>query len=227
MAIELAAIRRSVHDAAQRDISFGVMGIGKEPVQRHISTLVETAPEAILVVGFCGAADPQLKPGDLHIAQSFLHPDMPDDIDSDSRLRALLAHAGEQAGARVATGTSATVKAVAGPGSKSRLHVATGSASVNMEDYWAARAARDAGIPFASVRAVIDSASVEIPGYLSGGPSNPGRILWGLTLHPGRLPTLIRFARAARAARTGLTRCVISAIEILAPAHPVLSAVPE
>ena len=227
LAIELAAIRRSIPNAAERNISLGIMGVGKKPAQHCVSALAESRPEAIILFGFCGGADPGLKPGHLHIARSFLNPDLPDAVESDPRLNALLVRAGEHTGAAVTTGPSATVKDIAGTVAKSQLHAATGSASVNMEDYWAARAARHAGIPFASVRAVLDSAHTEIPGYLSSPPSSDGQILRGLILHPGRLPAMVRLAWAARAARASLTRSALSAVDSLSSPRPVLSAVPK
>lgn len=225
LAIELAAIRRSMPDAAARDIAFGVTGVGKEPARRYIRRIVKAAPEAVVLVGFCGGADPDLQPGDLHIAQSFLSPDFSDSIDCDPQLNDLLACTGQQIGARVVSGTSVTVGNIASPGSKSRLHAATGSASVNMEDYWLAQVARDAGVPFASVRAVLDSAHAKLPDYLSKHPSNAAHVLGSLLLHPGRTPAVLRLACWARAARASLTLCVLAAVEILAPQPSVLSTV--
>ena len=84
MAIELAAIRRSVPDASARDISFGVTGIGKIHTERYITEIIKRAPEAIVVVGFCGGSDPTLAPGDLHVAGSYLNPATGHSVDPDA-----------------------------------------------------------------------------------------------------------------------------------------------
>ncbi|MCY4416877.1 MAG: hypothetical protein OXE87_11290 [Chloroflexi bacterium] len=227
MAIELAAIQRSVPDAPAREVAFGVIGIGKEPSERYISGIFDRPPDAMILVGFCGGADPTLAPGDLHIARSFLNPDSSDAIDADPMLNARLSCAGRSAGGRVVAGTSTTVNTVAGRDAKMRLHETTGSASVNMEDYWVARAARSVNVPFASVRAVLDRANAEIPRYLSANPIGPARILTSLLIHPGRLPGLIRLARLVRTASNSLSRCVIAAIETLSLELPALPVVPK
>ncbi len=225
MAIELAAIQRSVPDAPARDVSFDVIGIGKDPSERYIAGILDRPPDAIVLVGFCGGADPTLAPGDLHIARSFLNPDSSDAIDADPMLIARLSCAGRSGGSRVVEVPATTVNAVAGRDAKTRIHETTGSASVNMEDYWVARAARSVGVPFASVRAVLDTANAEIPRYLSANPIGPARILGSLLIHPGRLTGLIRLARLVRTASSSLSRCVIAAIEALSLELPALSAV--
>ena len=227
MAIELAAIRRSVPNAAARGISFSVLGIGKTPVRRSIRAILEHRPEAIILVGFSGGADPSLEPGDLHVAQSFLNPDLSSAMGADAELSAHLARAGQHSGSRVVTAPSATVDAIANRDAKSQLYRTIGSASVNMEDYWAARLAHSAGVPFASVRAVLDAADMELPDYLSGQPAKSGRMLSSLMVHPGRIPTMVRLARWARIARSRLTRCMLTAIECLAPERSMWLAVPK
>ena len=226
MAIELAAIKRSVPDHAARDISFSVLGVGKKPAQCSIRAVVESRPDAIVMVGFCGAADPDLEPGDLHVAQSFLHPDLSDAVEADAELHSRLSRAGE-VGARVVTGPSATVDAIANRYLKSRLNRIAKAASVNMEDYWVARAACAVGVPFASVRAVLDTAGVELPDYLSAQPVRSSPMLRSLIVHPSRIPTMVRLAHLARIARHSLTRCVLAAIESLSSERSALLAVPK
>ena len=225
MDIELAAIRRSVPDHAARDISFSVLGIGKKPAQSSIRAVLEHSPEAIILVGFCGGADPNLKPGDLHVALSFLCPDLSDAVAADTELHAHLSRSAKDVGARVLAGPSATVDAIANRDVKSRLYQTTGSASVNMEDYWVARAARSATVPFASVRAVLDTAGVDLPDYLSAQPGNSSRMLGNLIVHPGRIPTMVRMVHLVRIARHSLTRCVLAAIESLSSERSALLAV--
>ena len=93
MAIELAAIKRSVPDASARDISFGVTGIGKIHTERYIAEIIKRAPEAIVVVGFCGGSDPALAPGDLHVAGSYLNPTTGHFVDPDTDLASELMNA--------------------------------------------------------------------------------------------------------------------------------------
>ena len=92
-------------------------------------------------------------------------------------------------------GHSATTDTVADPSTKNSLYETSGAASVNMEDYWAASAASAAGVPFASVRAVLDVSSVALPRYVTGGTGGIARTLAGLVVHPARLPSMVRLAR--------------------------------
>ena len=227
MAIELAAIRRSVPDASARDISFGVTGIGKIHTERYIAEIIKRAPEAIVVVGFCGGSDPALAPGDLHVAGSYLNPATGHSVDPDTDLVSELVNSANRVGLRVVSDPSATVPSVADREAKAQLYETTGAASVNMEDYWAASTARAAGVPFASLRAVLDNADLELPSDLTGSSGNVRHLLTGLIAHPGRLPVLLRLALLARTARTSLTRCMLAAINSLSPQRPAMSAVPK
>jgi nucleoside phosphorylase len=217
MAIELAGIRRSIRDPNGRGVTFRVIGIGKEPAQYSINQLVDSPPEAMVLVGFCGGADPALVPGDLHVARSFLHPASGTCVAADDGLASGLVHSANRVGLRVVSGTSATVDAVAGSNAKLELYKTTGTASVNMEDYWAARVANSAGVPFASIRAVLDTACSELPSYLTGNPDNIGPILRSLIVRPGRFLTMVRLAPLVRTANANLTQCMLQAIESLSP----------
>ena len=179
------------------------------------------------MVGFCGGADPHLRTGDLHVADSFHNAADPQSapIAADPVLASAIASAAGPAATRVATGPSATVASVADPVVKSAVRASANAVSVNMEDYWAARAARDAGVPFASVRAVLDPADEELPAWIADRAGRPSGIALGLVAHPGRCVALLRLARQAQAARGSLTRCVLAAIETLAAPGPARSAV--
>ena len=76
---------------------------------------------------------------------------------------------------------------------------------VNMEDYWAASAAQEAGVPFISVRAILDPADQTLPDYLSGFAVSPNRALLGLVAGPWRLPTMVGLARRFGIAQHALT----------------------
>ena len=182
------------------------------------------APDGVIMVGFCGASDPALKTGDIHVA-SLLHATDGGSIPSDAiaanqGLTATLTDAAHANGCRVVTAPSATVPTVTGIVIKSAVYAAWGAASVNMEDYWAACAARSAGVPFASVRAVLDTADEGLPPWVSLYARNARRAAWNLATHPGRVPTLLHLWRQAELARRQLTRCLLTAVETLAPHRP-------
>lgn len=220
MTTELSGIRREVGDAEIRGASLHVSGVGKDRVTASLNRLMAEAPDGVIMVGFCGASDPALKTGDIHVANLF-HAFgggsiLSSAIAANQEFASTLTDAAHANGCRVVTAPSATVPAVAGIVAKSAVYASLGVASVNMEDYWAACAARSAGVPFASVRAVLDTADQDIPPWVSLYARNALRAAWGLVTHPGRLPTLLHLWRQAELARRQLTRCLLTAVEILA-----------
>jgi hopanoid-associated phosphorylase len=94
---------------------------------------------------------------------------------------------------------------------KSALYRASGALAVDMESGAVARAARDAGLPFAVLRVIIDSAMREVPPAAVAAMAPGGRIdiavlMRGLWRQPGQLAGLIALARDAAAARRRLGR---------------------
>ena len=227
MATELAGIRRAVRDPNGRGMTLDVIGIGRFPATANVARIAERKPDAMVLVGFCGGADPDLVTGDLHIADVFLSPDQSDCIAADTGLTGGLTCAAKPLGGRVVAGPSATVTAVAGAGRKSELYESVGARSVNMEDYWVADTARAAGVPFASVRAVLDSARVELPGYIAAGGDKAMPVALGLAAHPDRVLSLWRLARLARIARNSLTSALLAALASPSYLRPALAEAPR
>ena len=229
MTTELSGIRREVRDAEIRGASLHVSGVGKDRVTASLNRIMAEAPDGVIMVGFCGASDPALKTGDIHVANLF-HASGEGSIPSSAiaanqGLTSTLTDAAHANGCRVVTAPSATVPAVAGTVAKSSVYTSLGVASVNMEDYWAACAAHSVGVPFASVRAVLDTADQEIPSWVSLYAESGYRVAWNLITHLGRVPTLLHLWRQAELARRQLTRCLLSTVETLAPHRPQRMAV--
>ncbi len=113
-----------------------------------------------------------------------------------------------QAGLAAAETDSITVpRPVTDAGDKRELHRRYCVGAVNMEDYWVARLADAAKVPFLSVRAILDTAVQGLPSYLLGF-STLGRVQAVLKalLRPWRLPTLLSLARQMRQAQSSLAR---------------------
>ncbi len=220
MTTELSGIRREARYAGLPGASLHVSGVGKARVTASLNNITAKAPSGVIMVGFCGASDPALKTGDIHVANLFHAVDegsIPSSaIAAHQGLTSTLTDAAHANGCRVVTGPSVTVPAVAGVVTKSAVHGSLGAASVSMEDYWAAGVARSVGIPFASIRAVLDTAAQEIPPWVSLYASDARRAAWNLVTHPGRVPTLLHLWRQAELARRQLTRCLLTAVAALA-----------
>ena len=208
MATELDGVRRAIGDPREKGLLLRVIGVGQQHVEAGMAAVAAESPAEIVVVGFCGAADPSLRTGDLHVAGVFHSTDQAGPIAADPELTARAKFWAYGRRTRLVGGHSVTVAAVADPQEKSTLHAATGAVSVNMEDYWAARVAAAYGIPFASIRAVLDTADDEIPPYLGDIGDGIIAVLRGVAEHPGSVPGLIRLAGKARVARASLAHCV-------------------
>ena len=216
MASEAAGIRRALAGAAGANVRLDIAGIGRRNIAAAVARAAAGGAHAIIIAGFGGGLDPNRRTGDLHIASEFRIADAPDGraIPVDARLAAQL----RATTADAAGGPSVTVAALAQPEWKAALWQAGAGVTVNMEDYWAADAAADAGIPFAAIRVVLDTAGQALPEYLApddAGSVRPARIAATLPMHPERAPELVRLARQSRLAQHRLADAVIGALGAL------------
>ena len=226
MATELSGIRRAIRNPESRGLCFYVTGIGKTATISGYSPIAQCRPKAVIMAGFCGSADPDLRTGDLHVAASFHHGEN-NSISADAELSSAMFASARSQGVNVSNEPSITVSSIVGPAAKAKLRRSAGVASVNMEDYWAASAAAAAGVPFASVRAVLDTADQFLPEHLTAGDVRPARVVLNAVIRPGRLPTLLKLAMQSRLAYRNLTRCVLDTIDALAAAQPVPTEAPR
>ena len=176
--------------------------------QRLAADLMRLTPiaAAVLSFGVAGGLDPALRPGDLRVADGVSAPGgqrYPTDRGWTGRLAARLA---------VPIARFAAVEApLADIAGKAALRAATGAATVDMESHIAARAAVEAGVPFAALRAVTDPADRSLPhaatvGMRADGSVDLPAILTSLMKKPGQLPGLIRTGLDARRAFAALLR---------------------
>ena len=227
MATEMAGVRRAVGHLSGTNVMTRVIGVGRERAELGLTAVAAKSPSAIVMIGFCGGAAPCLRTGDLHVAEVFHAGDQPEPIACDPGLNGSIRAWTAASGTRWVGGPSATVSSVADQGVKSALHTANGTMSVNMEDYWAAQTAAAHGIPFASVRAVLDTADDELPGYLGTSGDGILNVLRGAATHPGSLANLVQLARKARIARVCLAECVSGLLDgVSAPSAGVARFLP-
>ena len=82
--------------------------------------------------------------------------------------------------------------------------------TVNMEDYPVAAAARDAGVPFLAVRAVLDQANQSLPPYVLAMSNSPIKAVLGTAVRPWRITPMLHLARHMRLAQSALTRFALA-----------------
>jgi 4-hydroxy-3-methylbut-2-en-1-yl diphosphate reductase len=134
-----------------------VMRTGMGPKRSRAAATVAAArrARAVAVVGFCGALDPALEPGDVVVADELRGANGPFRCYDPGAL----AHSLEQAGVRARRGPIVSVTKMTRGRERTRL-AHGGAIAVDMESAWLAAAA--AGRPFAALRAVVDTPSREL-----------------------------------------------------------------
>ena len=216
---ELIGLRRELLDVEDAtgvhpQVDFQVIGVGPD---RSGATLAQILQEndanvdGILVLGVAGGVDPELETGDLLLADRYalqngaaqhagqaIHPD-------EGMLRL-----GQQAAIDLSVpifdGGSLTVDhLVAQPREREELRIKYQIRSVNMEDYRAAVAARENGVPFLSIRVVLDTADQILPGYLPGLAKSPYKVITNVVLMPWRIPTMLRLKKQLQLCQAVLT----------------------
>lgn len=170
--------------------------------------IADALPRArgLISFGLCGALDPDLGVADLVVADGVVGEDGERAADAawTAALRAALPHA--------RAGLAASGEAIVGSvEAKALLRRASGAAIVDMETHAVAQAAREAGIPFAVVRAVSDTAAFALPraaqaGFKADGEPDIGAVVAALVRRPWELPALIRTALDAGMAFGSLRR---------------------
>ena len=121
----------------------------------------ETSDVSLLLgSGFCGGIDPRLQTGDLFLAHTIRH--RGEDVHIDSRLLDQAHHALDSGPATLHVGLCESADHVLQSGDKRALAEA-GVAAVDMESGPLARWAADRGIPFLTLRGVLDSVEMDLP----------------------------------------------------------------
>ncbi len=203
-----------------------VIGMGRKSVQNNLPPLLARLarqnppeepgrqPNQALLLGFAGGLNPAWRTGDLCLPDRYLlsgvDPEAgapgPDSLMLKRAQRALSGGVGWRAGPSLTAAAALT-----SPRAKREAFQRYRAGIVNLEDYWAAAAARQAGVPFLAVRAVLDPAGQRLPGCLLAIPpdSVAGAARYMAT-HPWSIPGVWHLARQARAAGSVLARFALA-----------------
>ncbi len=166
---------------AGRDILLVQAGIGRDRARDAVVCAArEFAVEAAWSLGFAGGLGERLQPGALVFPAALL-----DDADggglplvADSSHATVLA-ALRRAALPVDAGTLVTVGSVLRTADAKRaLGRRTGAVAAEMEAAGVARAARDLGIPWAALKAVVDAVDDPVPAYLAACTTPQGDVRW-------------------------------------------------
>ena len=198
-----------------------VTGVGGTRAPATLGAFLDGRPhvDGVLAVGFAGALQDGLNTGDLVAARRLLTAGGGDPIECDRGLLRAAEAALERSGARWRTGDTLTVEAALGTAGEKRSHGRqTGALVVTMEDYWLARECARRGVPFLSVRSVLDVAAQELPPFVAdlgdkGFLIQAARVALGLAAQPRHFPAVARLGGQVGRARRSLAPFVVSFLE--------------
>jgi nucleoside phosphorylase len=177
-AVKALSLRRSgIHydSGPLRLMAGGVGRFRAEAAARHLASIGPLS--GLVSIGLCGALVDGLEPGTIV-------------IDGAPELRARIS------GVAAVEGACACVDRVLNdPAGKARLASESGAKVVDMESAGVAQAAQDLGLPFLTVKAVLDTPAAPLAGTYSGIPG----ILGLLLLRPRAVARDARRASAASA----------------------------
>jgi adenosylhomocysteine nucleosidase len=207
-----------------------VSGVGGDNAARAARALVAAGVGALLSWGVAGALDPALAPGAVLLPAEVLR--RPSAIGSLSLQRFATCHgwrqrvaAALQPHAPVSAGALLTsALPVAAAALKATLFRDTSAVAVDMESAAVAQVAAEHALPFITLRVILDSASVSLPGSVMRTlePANAGRRAlwraWALVSAPADWGALLRLAGAYRVARRALSECARRGDATAAPA---------
>jgi nucleoside phosphorylase len=139
-----------------------VCGPGNRSYETLTARLASARPDAIVLLGWCGGLDPSLKAGALILCRDVVGEGEP--IKPDESLSSAARNAFHRAKHPFVYSRLVTVKRPAG-GSKARTDLwnVHGAGGVDMETYHVARACLAAGVPWLSIRAVLDPFGSSLP----------------------------------------------------------------
>lgn len=166
--------------------------------------LIAEGVEALLSFGIAGGLKPGLGPGTMIVATDVIDETGRFETAKTWRAELIARLPGARAGSLLGSD-----RIVATAVEKARLYERSGALALDMESHAVARAAADAGLPFAALRVIADDASVSLPtvarsALTAEGSIAVGRLLFGLLRRPSELPGLMRLGRDSRTALRAL-----------------------
>jgi adenosylhomocysteine nucleosidase len=205
MILAVCGMEREARIAAGAGVVTVVGGSSGLLRQRVENALADA--RGVISIGIAGALSPQLKPGDVIVANSVLASGkrLAADREWSARLVARLPDA-------VLAPIAGTNTLLATEADKARMFEATGTHAVDMESHIAGEVAESRGLPFAALRVIADPATSALPACASvaltpEGTVNLPAVLGSVVKQPGQIPRMVRMARESNAAFAALLRC--------------------
>jgi Phosphorylase superfamily len=140
-----------------------ISGAGEHAYDAVRERLLQSRPGLVLIAGVCGGLDPSLGAGALILSRQVLAPGH-DILDADRMLLEAVRKEMHTLDTRFIFSRLLTLDRPAmTPEEKRQLWNEHGAGGVDMETFHIARAAREAGVPWLALRAVVDTARHTLP----------------------------------------------------------------
>ncbi len=178
-------------------------GMGCDRARRALAEIAgKYTLKRIISIGYAGALDPSLKVGDVVVADQVVYYETLKSYSLDGELLGTMPE--------VARGTLLTVdQVVATPPEKKALREKYSAVAVDMETFALAEETQARNLPFASVRAITDTADQELIdcSHLveADGEVSKLKAGWHVLTHPGDLKGMIDLGKHAKTATASLT----------------------
>ena len=201
---ELRGIGHVIGAKARGPIVLGRLGdhraigvaVGMGGGSAHV--IAERRPRLVISCGFSGALDPTLRPGDIVLASSVC--DESGDSIAVAKPLLRIARGALDGVQRVAEGEIVCTTRVAATRDEKRALARRGRLAVDLESWPAARAARQAGIPWLGLRVVVDPIDSDLPAFTRD--EHAGYVLAALRHALSGSRATLELARLAFHART-------------------------
>lgn len=199
----------SVRGSSSAPVVALAIGTGGEPG----SALAEHRPSLVVSCGLAGGLDPALSPGDLVLATAVRRAG--GDAIAAPEFPRKVAAAALRGSPTLVQGELVCSTTVAASAEEKRALRGTGALAVDMESYPVAQAAREVGVPWMALRAIVDPVDSALPAFTR---DRRRSYLWPALKHalsgPRAAAGLFRLARDARRAGAALE----AALRLLVPA---------
>ena len=201
-------------EGAGASVRLGVSGASAARAEAEAEAMAEAGVRGLLSFGVSGALAPDLRSGDLLIADEVVVRDG-EAWRADEAWRAGLRTMAPNARMAKLLGSDELISTV---GAKAALYAASGAVAVDMETHAVARAAAKHGLPFAALRAVADEAGGAIPQAASHGVAPDGgtralAVVGAMMLRPQDIPGVLRLGRESALALKALRGVAVGAAQ--------------
>ena len=205
-----------------------VSGVGSQQARNGLSEFLDgpERPDYVLAIGFAGALRDELRTGALVLSRRLHCSGEEASLAVDPRLLELAQEAlqGPSMPPYYVADSVTVPRMVHSAAGKRRLADATNAWVANMEDYWIGKAALQRGIPFVSVRAVLDTFDQELPPFVAstGDKSTLGQmvhVMTNLVLRPWDLPKVVTLSKQVTVAQRSLAASGLALVSGLRSSH--------